>query len=112
MWLWEVSRVNLFIYIWKITKISKGVGSWFEHISISVQWEEGDHVTVSLMSLCTESQWHIRILLIRMMLQPLIKNTVNHCVMNNKEWIIWRCYWIKHMTSHLWRDIGIKITQT
>ena len=51
-------------------------------LKICVKWEIRDHETVRLVFFCAVSHWHIRILLIRVTLQPIIK--YNHTIMCNE----------------------------
>ena len=96
--------------IWQITWISEIVRS-FKHLSISVEWYEGYHKVVRLMSHGWHGNGNIgRVLSLWVSWQPFIEHTINHCVMNDKQRIIWRSSYIFNLSCLIRREVGSNIT--
>ena len=96
--------------IWKTTRISKIVRS-FKHRSVSVEWYEGYHIVVRLMSHGWRGDGNIGgVFSIRMSGQPLFKHTVNHCMKEDKVRIVRRTTKIFDLTPLVFREVCCNIT--
>ena len=94
MWALGVSPTLQF---WETAGVSK-LFRWLEHVIVGEKWIEWHHVPVTEMTLGNIRR--VRVFPIWMSPQPLLKHAVDHHVVEDEEWIVWR-------RSHV-QDVSMK----